>query len=69
MAAPGRRCWARIPPQFGEDPIATFVGKGEDREGRERRMPDIPAEVQDGSAFETIDRDALREKLPAFYKR
>ena len=52
----------------GEDPIAAFVGKGEDREGRERRMPDIQAEVQDGSAFETIDRDALREKLPAFYK-
>jgi hypothetical protein len=52
----------------GEDPIAAFVGNGEDREGRERRMPDIPAEVQDGSAFETIDRDALREKLPAFYK-
>jgi uncharacterized protein (DUF927 family) len=52
----------------GEDPLATFVGKGEDREGRERRMPDIPAEVQDGSAFETINRDALREKLPAFYQ-
>jgi uncharacterized protein (DUF927 family) len=52
----------------GEDPIGTFVGKHEDREGRERRMPDIPAEVQDGSAFETIDRDALRERLPAFYK-
>ena len=52
----------------GEDPIAAFVGKGEDREGRERRMPDIPAEVQDGSAFETIDRDVLRERLPAFYK-
>jgi Domain of unknown function (DUF927) len=51
----------------GEDPIAAFVGKGEDREGRERRMPDIPADVQDGSAFETIDRDALRERLPAFY--
>jgi hypothetical protein len=51
----------------GEDPIAAFVGKGEDREGRERRMPDIPAEVQGGSAFETIDRDALRERLPAFY--
>jgi hypothetical protein len=51
----------------GEDPIAAFVGKREDREGRERRMPDIPAEVQDGSAFETIDRDALRERLPAFY--
>jgi len=52
----------------GEDPIAAFVGKREDREGRERRMPDIPAEVQVGSAFETIDRDALRERLPAFYK-
>ena len=52
----------------GEDPIGAFVGKGEDREGRERRMPDIPAEVQDGSAFETIDRDALRETLPALYK-
>jgi putative DNA primase/helicase len=52
----------------GEDPIATFVGKREDREGRERRMPDIPAEVRDGSAFETIARDALREKLPAFYQ-
>jgi hypothetical protein len=51
----------------GEDPIGEFVGKGEDREGRERRMPDIPAEVQDGSAFETLDRDALRERLPAFY--
>jgi hypothetical protein len=51
----------------GEDPIAAFVDKREDREGRERRMPDIPAEVQDGSAFETIDRDALRERLPAFY--
>jgi hypothetical protein len=49
----------------GEDPIAAFVGKDEDREGRERRMPDIPAEVQGGSAFETLDRDALREKLPA----
>jgi putative DNA primase/helicase len=52
----------------GEDPIATFVGKGEDREGRERRMPDIPAEVQNGSAFETIDREALREKLPGLYE-
>jgi hypothetical protein len=52
----------------GEDPISAFVGKREDREGRERRMPDIPAEVQDGSAFETINRDALRERLPAFYK-
>jgi uncharacterized protein (DUF927 family) len=52
----------------GEDPIATFVGKHEDREGRQRRMPDIPAEVQGGSAFETIDRDALRERLPAFYQ-
>jgi hypothetical protein len=40
----------------GEDPLAAFVGKAEDREGRERRMPDIPAEVQNGSAFETIDR-------------
>jgi hypothetical protein len=27
----------------GEDPFAAFVGKAEDREGRERRMPDIPA--------------------------
>jgi hypothetical protein len=52
----------------GEDPIAAFVGKAEDREGRERRMPDIPAEVQNGSAFETIDRTALREKLPGFYR-
>jgi uncharacterized protein (DUF927 family) len=52
----------------GEDPIAAFVGKDEDREGRERRMPDIPAEVQNGSAFETIDRAVLREKLPSFYR-
>jgi uncharacterized protein (DUF927 family) len=52
----------------GEDPLAAFVGKAEDREGRERRMPDIPAEVQHGSAFETIDRIALREKLPGFYR-
>ncbi len=51
----------------GEDPIAAFVGKGEDREGRERRLPDIPAQIQSGSAFETIDRDALLEKLPALY--
>jgi uncharacterized protein (DUF927 family) len=52
----------------GEDSIAAFVGKEEDRLGRERRMPDILAEVQDGSAFETINRDALQEKLPALYR-
>jgi uncharacterized protein (DUF927 family) len=52
----------------GEDSIAAFVGKEEDRLGRERRMPDIPAEVVHGSAFETIDHDALQEKLPALYR-
>jgi len=52
----------------GEDSIATFVGKEEDRPGRERRMPDIPAEVVPGSAFETIDHDTLQEKLPALYR-
>ena len=48
--------------------MVAFVGKAEDREGRERRMPDIPAAVRDGSAFETIDREELLEKLPAFYR-
>jgi hypothetical protein len=51
----------------GEDPIAAFVGK-EDREGRERRVPDIPAEVQNQSAFETLDHDEVEEKLPGFYR-
>jgi hypothetical protein len=31
-------------------------------------MPDIPAEVRVGSAFETIDRAVLRETLPGFYR-
>jgi hypothetical protein len=53
----------------GEESIAEFVGK-DDRGGRERRVPDIPAEVYPGarSAFETIDYDALQEKLPALYR-
>src|SRR5262249_24938677 len=52
----------------GEDPVAAFVGKAEDREGRERRMPDIPAEVRHGSALETMDRDEVRKQLPALYR-
>jgi hypothetical protein len=44
------------------------VGKAEDREGRERRVPDIPAEVQNRSAFETMDHDEVEEKLPGFYR-
>jgi uncharacterized protein (DUF927 family) len=53
----------------GEERIATFVGK-DDRGGRERRVPDIPAEVYPGamSAFETMDNDALQEKLPELYR-
>jgi hypothetical protein len=31
-------------------------------------MPDIPAEVVPGSAFETIDHDTLQEKLQALYR-
>jgi hypothetical protein len=52
----------------GEDPIAAFVGKAEDREGRERRVPDILAEVQHRSAFETMDHDEVEKKLPGFYR-
>jgi hypothetical protein len=52
----------------GEDSIADFVGRGEDREGRERRMPDIPAEVRPGSAFEKLDGDEVRKQLPALYR-
>jgi hypothetical protein len=52
----------------GEDSLAAFVGKAEDREGRERRVPDIPAEVQNRSAFETMDHDEVEEKLPGFYR-
>jgi hypothetical protein len=43
----------------GEDPIAAFVGKGEDREGRERRMPDIPAEVP-------VDRETAEAAMAEF---
>jgi hypothetical protein len=52
----------------GEDPIAAFVSKAEDREGRERRVPDIRAEVRPGSALETLDGDEVRKQLPAFYQ-
>jgi hypothetical protein len=52
----------------GEDSFAVFVGKAEDREGRERRVPDIPAEVQYRSAFETMSHDEVEEKLPGFYR-
>jgi hypothetical protein len=52
----------------GEDSFAVFVGRAEDREGRERRVPDIPAEVQYRSAFETMDHDEVEEKLPGFYR-
>jgi uncharacterized protein (DUF927 family) len=51
----------------GEDSIGKFVGREKDRLGRERRMPDIPAEVRDGSALETMDHDTVEEKAPAFY--
>jgi hypothetical protein len=53
----------------GEESIKKFAGE-DDRGGRERRVPDIPAEAYPGarSAFETIDHDALQEKLPALYR-
>jgi uncharacterized protein (DUF927 family) len=51
----------------GEQSLATFLGS-EDREGRVRRMPDIPALIQEtGTGFEMIGRDVKDEVLPRLY--
>jgi hypothetical protein len=56
----------------GEDPLSEFMDKNEDREGRQRRMPDIPAAVRKdfgrGSAFETIPGDRVDDELPRLYE-
>jgi hypothetical protein len=48
------------------------MDKNEDREGRQRRMPDIPAAVRKdfgrGSAFETIPGDRVDDELPRLYE-
>jgi putative DNA primase/helicase len=42
----------------GEKSVAQFVGKSL-QEGARKRLIDVPAEVQSGSAFETITRDQI----------
>jgi hypothetical protein len=42
----------------GEKSLAQFIGKGL-QEGARKRLVDVPAEVQSGSAFETIPRDRI----------
>ena len=42
----------------GEKPLAEFIGKSL-QEGARKRLVDVPAEVQPGSAFETIPREQI----------
>src|SRR5262249_48366944 len=42
----------------GEKSLAEFIGKGL-QEGARKRLVDVPAEVQRGSAFETIPREQI----------
>ena len=42
----------------GEKSLAEFIGKGL-QEGARKRLVDVPAEVQPGSAFETIPREQI----------
>ena len=42
----------------GEKPLAEFIGR-DLQEGARKRLVDIPAEVQPGSAFETIPREQI----------
>jgi hypothetical protein len=42
----------------GEKSLAQFIGKGL-QEGARKRLVDVPAEVQPGTAFETIPRDRI----------
>jgi putative DNA primase/helicase len=45
----------------GEKSLAQFIGKHL-QEGARKRLVDIPAEVQPGSAFETIPRDLIHDE-------
>jgi len=52
----------------GEKSVAEFLGKKDDAEGRRRRLVDIPAEVQPGSAFETIPPHQVDAAAAKFYR-
>jgi hypothetical protein len=45
----------------GEKSLAQFIGKNL-QEGARKRLVDVPAEVQPGSAFETISRDQIHDE-------
>jgi hypothetical protein len=52
----------------GEIPLSQFVDKSDDAEGRQRRLPDIRAEVREGSALETISLQVRDEIIPEWYR-
>ena len=51
----------------GEIPISQFVDKNDDADGRQRRLPDIRAQVRDGSALESVPLEERDEVLPQGY--
>jgi hypothetical protein len=50
----------------GEKSLAQFIGKGL-QEGARKRLVDVPATVQPGSAFETIPRDRIHDESKRFF--
>src|SRR5207244_2282833 len=63
----GRRGFRVLVFSTGEKSVAEFLGKKDDAEGRRRRLVDIPAEVQPGSAFETIPPHQVDAAAAKFY--
>jgi len=51
----------------GEFPIATFLDKMDDTEGRRKRLVDVPAQVGPETALETVPHKRLGEICPQIY--
>ena len=50
----------------GEKSLVQFIGK-ELQEGARKRLVDVPAEVQPGSAFETIPKELINTEVPRLF--